>query len=232
MLTIWSKSLAKTKNIPIWLFLSSVLVLWAIDSGSKIAAQNLEQSTSAVTSDRPTLRPGSKGTEVSELQAALKLLGYFKGEVNGIYGDTTVNAVSKFQEAAGLTVDGIAGPLTWKRLFPATPTAQAPTPSPSPTNSPNTTPSPQPASTPSPSPQPSQVQPTPQQVELPTLRSGMRGPAVISLQQRLRTLGFFKGTVDGVFGKQTEDAVKAAQKKFQLTPDGVVGDSTWRALLR
>jgi N-acetylmuramoyl-L-alanine amidase len=230
MLTIWSKSLAKTKNIPIRLFLSSALILLAIDLGSKIAAQNLEQSTSTATGERPTLRPGSTGTQVSELQAALKLLGYFKGEVNGIYGDTTVSAVSKFQEAAGLTVDGIAGPLTWKRLFPATPTAQAPTPSP--TSSPNTTPSPQPASTPSPSPQPPQVQPTPQQVELPTLRSGMRGTAVVNLQQRLQTLGFFKGTVDGVFGKQTEDAVKAAQKKFQLTPDGVVGDSTWRALLR
>jgi peptidoglycan hydrolase-like protein with peptidoglycan-binding domain len=230
MVTILTHVLSQTKNIRIWSCWSSALVLSIALLGSHLAiakAQNAEPQTPPAAAERPTLRSGSKGTQVSELQAALKLLGYYQGEVNGIYGDTTANAVSRFQEAAGLRVDGVAGPLTWKRLFPATPVAQTPTPSPA-NNSNNT-----PQIVSSASPPPAEVQPpTPQQVEFPTLRVGMRGPAVVGLQQRLRTLGFFPGTVDGVFGQKTEDAVKAAQKKFQLNPDGVVGDSTWSVLLR
>jgi peptidoglycan hydrolase-like protein with peptidoglycan-binding domain len=60
----------------------------------------------------------------------------------------------------------------------------------------------------------------------------MQGSAVTQLQERLRTLGFLKGAADGVFGAETLLAVKAAQTRFQLEPDGVVGAATWRALLR
>jgi peptidoglycan hydrolase-like protein with peptidoglycan-binding domain len=52
------------------------------------------------------------------------------------------------------------------------------------------------------------------------------------LQERLRTLGFFSGTVDGVFGEATQAAVKSAQRNFNLEPDGIVGSATWSALLR
>jgi N-acetylmuramoyl-L-alanine amidase len=45
-------------------------------------------------------------------------------------------------------------------------------------------------------------------------------------------LGFFDGAVDGVFGTETEDAVKAAQQNFGLDADGVVGTATWDALLQ
>ncbi|MBW4690652.1 MAG: peptidoglycan-binding protein [Lyngbya sp. HA4199-MV5] len=60
----------------------------------------------------------------------------------------------------------------------------------------------------------------------------MKGPAVIALQERLRSLGVFKGAADGVFGAETLAAVKAAQRKLRLEPDGVVGGGTWSALLR
>ncbi len=75
--------------------------------------------------DRPTLKSGSKGTEVSELQATLKLLGYYDGTVDGVFGESTVTAVSSFQQAAGLSSDGIVGPATWNRLFPPTPAISA-----------------------------------------------------------------------------------------------------------
>ncbi|NES85256.1 MAG: peptidoglycan-binding protein, partial [Moorea sp. SIO2B7] len=42
------------------------------------------------------------GSVVSELQAALKLLGYYDGSVNGIYSESSAIAVSRFQQAAGL----------------------------------------------------------------------------------------------------------------------------------
>jgi peptidoglycan hydrolase-like protein with peptidoglycan-binding domain len=56
------------------------------------------------------------------------------------------------------------------------------------------------------------------------------GPAVLSLQQRLTSLGYWLGPPDGVFGDSTEQAVFAYQKAAGLTPDGVVGPRTNAAL--
>ncbi|PSB03671.1 peptidoglycan-binding domain-containing protein [Merismopedia glauca] len=201
------------------LSLAALIIGTGISFGS---ASTPPDSSGAIS--RPTLKLGSKGTAVSELQAALKLLGYYDGEVDGIYGKTTAQSVSKFQQAAGLTPDGIAGESTWKRLFPATPTVSTPKPTPS------STPKPTPSPTPTPEPQVEATSaPT---IDLPTLRLGMRGAAVSGLQQRLKALGFFSAKIDGVFGSKTEIAVKAVQKKFKIKPDGIVGKSTWEAILR
>jgi peptidoglycan hydrolase-like protein with peptidoglycan-binding domain len=175
---------------------------------------NPTESSDTVT--HPTLKLGSKGTAVSKLQAALKLLGYYKGEVDGIYGKSTAESVSKFQQAAGLTADGIVGETTWKRLFPATPITTTPKPTPSPT--PSSEPQPEPTSTTT--------------IDLPTLRLGMRGTAVAGLQQRLKSLGLFSDDIDGIFGSKTELAVKAFQNKFKIKADGIVGKSSWEAILR
>jgi len=56
-----------------------------------------------------SLKLGSKGAEVSNLQTKLKELGYFKGSVDGSYGKATADAVKAFQRANKLVVDGIAG---------------------------------------------------------------------------------------------------------------------------
>ena len=60
----------------------------------------------------------------------------------------------------------------------------------------------------------------------------MRNPEVRRLQQRLKQLGFLTGDIDGDFGVVTEAAVKAAQQRYGLEADGVVGGATWEALLR
>ena len=52
---------------------------------------------------------GSNGDEVKEIQEKLERWGYYTGDIDGIYGTQTMNAVKKFQEANGLTADGIAG---------------------------------------------------------------------------------------------------------------------------
>lgn len=72
---------------------------------------------------RPQLRLGSEGAYVVELQALLKLLGYYAGRVNGLYQEDTASAVSAFQQAAGLEPDGVVGPATWNRLLPTVPLA-------------------------------------------------------------------------------------------------------------
>ena len=289
----------------------------------------VSQATSApaAASPRPVLKPGSQGEAVSELQAMLRLLGYYTGAIDGVYQDNTATAVAAFQQAAGLQADGVVGTATWVRLLPPSPVAaavpasspassSAPSPAPrgssssansasppilpstsssrapstgSPANSaapaastpsgsasfptpsslPSLAPSPSPAAssaaspaapavrnpaaiapaataspapTASPSASPtsapiqtgtqSGTQPIATTVDFPTLRVGMRGSAVSGLQMRLQAIGVFSGTIDGVFGTETQDAVKAAQQKFNLESDGVVGSATWAALMQ
>ena len=71
----------------------------------------LTQSVSAVTYQR-----GSSGSGVTQVQTKLKNLGYYKADIDGIYGSRTENAVKAFQRDYGLTVDGKAGPKTLKAL--------------------------------------------------------------------------------------------------------------------
>ncbi len=57
-------------------------------------------------------RFGSSGSEVKQIQTKLKNWGYYKGDIDGIYGSKTVSAVKYFQRKNNLTVDGIAGSKT------------------------------------------------------------------------------------------------------------------------
>ena len=52
---------------------------------------------------------GSTGNEDTQIQTKLKRWGYYTGNIDGIYGTKTVEAVKYFQRKNGLTVDGIAG---------------------------------------------------------------------------------------------------------------------------
>ena len=61
----------------------------------------------------------------------------------------------------------------------------------------------------------------------PVLKKGSTDPAVKDLQEALKTLGFDPGPVDGVFGAQTENAVKQFQQAKEIPVDGVVGRVTW-----
>lgn len=62
------------------------------------------------------------------------------------------------------------------------------------------------------------------------LKQGSKGSQVKEMQRRLKNWGYYTGSVDGVFGKQTRAAVIMFQKKNGLTADGVVGAATLRAL--
>ncbi len=61
-------------------------------------------------------------------------------------------------------------------------------------------------------------------------QSGSRGEEVVRIQTKLRSLGHYKGPLDGEFGGGTEAAVKAFQKAHKLEVDGKVGPITWDAL--
>ena len=69
-----------------------------------------------------TLRQGSSGSSVTELQKTLIQKGFLaKGEDDGIYGPKTADAVTRYQKANGLQVDGIAGKQTLGSLYAAAP---------------------------------------------------------------------------------------------------------------
>ncbi len=59
---------------------------------------------------------GSYGDEVRLIQSKLKNWGYYNGEVDGIFGSATKNAVIYFQKKNGLTADGIAGKKTLEAM--------------------------------------------------------------------------------------------------------------------
>ncbi|MCB9889373.1 MAG: caspase family protein, partial [Planctomycetes bacterium] len=65
---------------------------------------------------RPLLRVGCSGTEVRDLQRTLDNHGFNPGEIDGIFGRKTEQAVIGFQRAEHLQADGIVGPQTWSAL--------------------------------------------------------------------------------------------------------------------
>lgn len=249
------KKLRHPKNWRFW-FLTAI----ALGAGSwfslAIATPIFSQTPKIPAANTPTrslLKTGSQGAEVIELQGILKLLGYYTGLVNGGYDQPTAIAVTKFQKAAGLPADGVVGLETWNRLLPPSPTvaSAAPIPTTTPSSKPSDSfPIPSGQTKPQPSVKPPTASATPAKstttkppdssestakqelIAFPILRIGMQGSAVTGLQERLKALGFLKSSADGVFGAETQAAVKAAQKKFSLASDGVVGAGTWLALMR
>jgi len=81
-------------------------------NNSQIALEEAEKSRTP----RPLLSLGAQGEAVRELQQQLTDLGYFQGEIDGIYDQTTQDAAIAFQSAQGLTADGQVGQNTWDRL--------------------------------------------------------------------------------------------------------------------
>lgn len=85
---------------------------------------------------RPTLRQGSSGSAVTDLQRQLAAAGFSPGPADGIFGAQTGAAVRSIQRARGLVVDGIVGAQTWGALLGGSgggrtwPVAPAPAPAP------------------------------------------------------------------------------------------------------
>ncbi|MEU8711826.1 peptidoglycan-binding protein [Streptomyces sp. NPDC048663] len=59
---------------------------------------------------------GDTGTDVAEAQCLLRRAGISPGGIDGMFGPLTLRAVKTFQDRAGLVVDGMLGPRSWKAL--------------------------------------------------------------------------------------------------------------------
>lgn len=152
-----------------------------------------------------TLEFGSRGSEVLKLQKALLSLGFDPNGTDGKFGRGTEDAVKAYQQARGLTADGKAGTQTLTKLY-----AEA--------NGANTSGSDNSGSS-------SAVTTNPN-----TLKRGDSGSRVTELQQNLKKLGYYNSTVDGEFGRGTEQAVIAFQKACGLKADGLAGTKTLELL--
>jgi len=169
------------------------------------------------------IREGATGARVTELQFLLDFIGMYYDEIPFVaetsrFDRLTTESVRAFQRLFGLTVDGVVGPNTWRRLYEVywgiENNAPTPPPVPPPTNPPN-------------------MPPYPGAV----LRLGSSGESVRMVQQAINRLseaipGLPRVPEDGVFGEQTRDAIFAFQRIFGLSIDGAVGPITWERLMR
>ncbi|AFZ08904.1 Peptidoglycan-binding domain 1 protein [Oscillatoria nigro-viridis PCC 7112] len=71
--------------------------------------------------NKPTVRRGSTGQAVKEVQQLLYHWGYYFGPIDGIFGIEVENAVKRYQHRVFLKEDGIVGPLTWEALYSGAP---------------------------------------------------------------------------------------------------------------
>ena len=164
------------------------------------------------------LRQGDSGTAVFTLQRQLNRITKdypFLGKltVDGVFGAKMTATVKAFQKQFNLTADGVVGRQTWykisyiyvsvKDLAELTSEGEVSSGTLSDGTWGGT-----------------------------VLRTGSTGSAVEQLQFWLNTLAQYESsipslTVDGVYGTGTANAVRAFQRKYGLTVDGVVGRATW-----
>ena len=93
-------------------FLSILLILVLLTTTFFIVLTNVpnENEVEALS------KYGSRGSEVTQIQTKLKRWGYYNGNIDGIYGTQTVEAVKYFQRKNNLVVDGIAGKNTLEAM--------------------------------------------------------------------------------------------------------------------
>lgn len=169
---------------------------------------------------------GDESNQVAAIQKRLTTLGYYSGNCNGKFGSATEDAVRAFQKKNGLTVDGIVGDSTLVKLNSSSAISAKQTATPKPTA--KATATPRHTATPPANPYVKVTKsPTTKYI---TLREGNWGEPVQELQQALKNQGYFSGTVDGIYGEQTVNAVKSFQKAKGLIQDGIAGFATQQVL--
>ena len=165
------------------------------------------------------LRVGSAGNEVRTAQVELNRIGQNYPSIpkisnpDGIFGVETERAVKEFQRIFNLEQDGIIGKATWYKLKYIYASVKK------------------------------LAQLGSEGVSLPeaeppfltSLQPGSRGNEVRYIQYYLNTINYFNQeipqvAVDGIYGPQTEAAVRAFQRYYGLTEDGIVGRSTFARL--
>jgi len=146
---------------------------------------------------------------VRQVQAALAETGHFKGEVDGLYGPVTKAAIIEFQRQNGLKQTGIPDMALAEYAGSSAPKAVA-------TN--------RNAST-----LDGIIEKATAEIE-PGVRPAYDRELVVKVQTALAKTGESEIDVDGIFGSQTEEAIRRFQEKHHLTVDGIPGPQFLRKL--
>jgi peptidoglycan hydrolase-like protein with peptidoglycan-binding domain len=178
---------------------------------------------------------------VQQIQVALQQLGFYGGNIDGVYGPKTVAAVKAFQSSVGLPADGVAGPKTiaayeakikgdstvatlqqqlkdWGYYTGAVDGVYGP----------STVQAVKALQTDlGVTPVDGRWGPKTQAAVNAAHKNNGKGTATtMQIQADLATLGFYHGSIDGIYGPATTASVKAFQKANGLPVDGVVGPDT------
>ncbi len=163
-----------------------------------------------------TLEIGNVGVEVRELQYLLSFIFEFNNAVSpaaidGIFGEKTKAAVESFQRAYGLDVTGVVNEEVWEAIYSVYRGMLESLP---------------------PGWLPENIQAYPGE----PLRIGSRGESVSALQEYLNRISdtypqIPKLTVDGIFGVNTTEAVRAYQRIFGYNESGVVSSTLWNSIV-
>lgn len=190
-----------------------------LTSGSAIPAGNAnengqESGTPPQTSELTTLRRGDKSAQVMVMQQYLMELGYLSTQPDGQFGAGTERAVKLFQEANGLTADGVAGKGTLSILYSGSAVAYGGSSGGS--SSSGSVPS----ATATPRPNTDIV-----------IQWESEGDDVRQYQQRLVELGYLSSKyVTGKFNQPTVEATKAFQTMNGLKVDGAAGPQSLKLI--
>lgn len=193
----WEQTGVATASLQSYLYSGSAPVY----AGTSPAAP----ATKAPTAIYSQLSPGDTGSAVKNMQARLKELGYFDGELGGNYLTKTTAAVKRFQAALGWEQTGVATAALQEKLFSSSApayTAPAVTSAPAQSGSAET--------------------------DDGTLRYGDTGDRVRALQTRLKELGYLDANATGNFLGQTEAAILLVQEQAGTKQTGVVTEQLYK----
>ena len=189
-----------------------------------------------------SLKQGSRGSEVKQLQKNLIGMGYLDGSADGVYGAKTKTAVKEFQKDFGLGADGAAGDATQFAVRSAIVRLQVELKAAG--YAPGTADGKFGTKTQKALKSYQKDHGLPQTGEADRatwatinsassgmnaasgVKKGSSGTRVKHLQLALIGLGYLNGSADGVYGGKTTEAVKAYQRDFGLGVDGSAGKNT------
>lgn len=174
--------------------------------------------------DSKYLKVGSYGDKVTELQYRLTDLGFYNGDITGYYGEMTEAAYKRFQKAAGLYPDGIAGENELEILYsssaPSGDIADLGTPAPE-EETDETTDTDTNTDT--------EIQ-TEDLSFTSTYTTGASDYNVFLIQSELIELGYLSDEATGYYGEMTQSAVIKFQMENGLTTTGDVDETTFDVL--
>ena len=178
-----------------------------IDNQGKVSVNDVAaiegdfQSQQAQQSEYESLSLGSTGANVQSLQARLEALGYFTGDVSGVYDAATADAVKRFEQTYGTMQTGVATSKLQLKLFADNAPAYG-----------------------------SEEYENAVVAQYSVLRAGNVGSSVYALQQRLKDLGYPVGELNGVFDAQTAECVALFYNAYGLASSQVASVSMQQML--